>query len=181
MVALFVTIDILELKKHKININEYLILLKIQHEEKNESFPYDPDPRYLERLEKDDFITIKDGKYALSKRSLELFKDESLFEEFYSVFPHKVPNGTGGFRPVSTQDVNGISARNTRSIWNRLTKNKIELQRKIIDGLKKELEYRKNSNTLTFLQNIDTWLRQANWEKWEDISNEKRTNSYIKL
>ena len=191
MVALFITLDILEIRKYKLNLNEYLTLMKLQHTGEDKSFPYDPDPRYFPRLIADEFIEILSAEmvgqemvytYKLGPAGIKVFKGDDLFEEFYSTFPYKVPVGNTGFRPVSTQDVNGVSAKVTRGIWDRVTKNKPYLQRQIIDNLKKELEYRKNDGSLAYLQNIDTWLRQATWEKWDSIPDKKSSsNNYIKL
>jgi len=118
--------------------------------------------------------------WVLGPKGIELFHGkEDLFEEFYKTFPHKVPTGTG-FRPVSTLDASGTSAKATKAIWDRVTKNKPYLQRTIINNLIKELDSRKRDGSIGFLQGIDTWLRQATWEKWEDIPDTKRTSTNYK-
>jgi len=187
MVAIFITLNIIEIRKLKLNLNEYLTLMKFQHEAKGESFPYDPDPRFFERLLRDGFIGIEvdnvnhTEKYVLGPAGEKVFKGDDLFEEFYKTFPAKVPTEQG-FRPVSTGDINGVSAKVTRGIWDRVTKDKPYLQRKIIDNLKRELDHRKSDGSLAYLQGIDTWLRQATWEKWDDIPDKRSSgNNYIKL
>ena len=186
MVALFLTLDILEISKLGLNLNEYLTLMRFQHDMEHKSFPYIPDERFFPSLLKKGYITLKSGAgshsndYELSELGIRVFKgDEDLFEEFYSTFPNRVPVGTG-FRPVSAVNIEGVSAKNTRAIWDRVTKNKPYLQRKIIDNLKKELVHRRNTNTLSYLHNIDTWLRQATWEKWEDIPDERNNPNSVK-
>jgi hypothetical protein len=157
--------------------------MKFQHTAEGLSFPFVPDERFFPRLLEENFIIQKeDGSYTLGVLGEKVFKgDGDLFEEFYSTYPHKVDTGSG-FRPVSTASADTVSAKITRSIWDRITKNKPYLQRQIIDNLKKELAHKKAEGSLAYLQGIDTWLRQATWEKWEDIP-EKRTsgNNYIKL
>jgi len=188
MASLSYTLDILEISKFKLNINEYLTLLKFQHESEGRSFPFVPDERFIPRLVEDGYITtsagIVDGidtiHYSLGPKGIEVFQGtENLFEEFYKTFPHKVPTGTG-YRPVSTLDVESASARTTKAIWDRIIKNKPYLQRTIIDNLKRELDSRNRDGSIGFLQGIDTWLRQATWEKWEDIPDTKRTSSNYK-
>jgi len=184
MVAVFITLNIIEIRKLKLNLNEYLTLMKFQHEANGESFPFVPDDRYYERLLKDEFIVPKEDSplgYGLGPAGIKVFKGDDLFEEFYAAFPAKVPTEMG-FRPVSTGDPTGVSAAATRAIWDRVTKNKPYLQRLIIDNLKRELDHRKADGSLAYLQNIDTWLRQATWEKWNDIPDKKSAGSnYIKL
>ena len=177
MVALFVSIDILEVSKLGLNLNEYFTLMKFQHNSERKSFPFEPDPRFFENLLQKGYIN---EDYELSEKGLKIFNsEEDLFEEFYDAFPNKVPVGSG-FRPVSAVNVGGVSAKSTREIWNRVTKNKPYLQRKIIDNLKKELAHREKTNTLGYLHNIDTWLRQATWEKWEDIPEGKNSSNSVK-
>lgn len=184
MVALFITINILELTKHKLNLNEYLTLLKFQHDAENKSFPFIPDENSILKLLERQMIIwdINEKRYVLRPEGIKVFKsDDDLFDEFYRIFPHKVPTEFG-FRPVSTTDPEGVSAKVTRGIWERVIKNKPYLPEKIIANLKRELVHRQAENSLGYLQNIDTWLRQATWEKWEDIPNKKEANNnYTKL
>ena len=181
MVALFVTLDIIEISKFKLNLNEYLTLMKFQHDIDKKSFPFEPDERFFPRLLEEGFIIKEKIGYTLGPAGIRVFKGEDdLFEEFYTTFPHKVPTGMG-FRPVSTTDPTGMSAKITRSIWDRIVKNKPYLQRNIIDGLKRELANRRANNNLAYLHNIDTWLRKATWEQWEDIPDEKKSNNSTKL
>jgi hypothetical protein len=176
MANLFLTIDIAEISKMGLNLNGYLTLMKLHHNLEKRSFPYVVDERFFASLIEDEFIKEIEGSFILTDKGIKIFRGDDLFEEFYMTFPHKVPMGTG-FRPVSTQDPNGISAKATRSIWDRITKGKPHLQRHIIDNLKRELAHKTTNNSLAYLHNIDTWLRQATWEKWDDISFSNNKNS----
>ena len=189
MVALFITIDITEIKKYGLNINEYLTLLKLQHNAEGKTFPFDPDPRYFDRLRKDGFIigdslSTPDSDLSLGislgPEGLKIFGGEDLFEEFFALYPNSVDTGFGR-RAISAKDPNSISGKATHDIWKRVTKGKPYLQRKIIECLKRELEHKKNTNSMSYMQGIDTWLRQATWEKWEDIPEEKKKSNYTKL
>jgi hypothetical protein len=183
MVALFITLDIREIISYGLNLNEYLTLMKLQHDAERKTFPFEPDPRYFDRLIKDGFIEekiIKGTGYNLGPKAFEIFNGEDLFEEFFDLFPTSVDAGFGR-RAISAKDPNSISGKATHDIWRRITKGKVDLQKRIIAGLKRELENRRSNNTLAYLQGIDTWLRQATWEKWEDVSEEKKSSGYTKL
>lgn len=184
MVALFVTIDILEIGKLKLNINEYLNLLKLKHNEESKSFPYELDLRYIPKLIEEGYIIsddlVKDG-FSLGPTSKAIFDSDDLFEEFFALYPNSVETGLGR-RVISARDPNSVSGKATHELWKRVTKNKPGLQQKIIECLKRELNQRRLDNSLGFIQGIDTWLRQATWEKWEDIPDDKKSSSnYIKL
>jgi hypothetical protein len=34
---------------------------------------------------------------------------------------------------------------------------------------------------MSYIQGIDTWLRNATWEKWEDIPEQNNSKNYTKL
>lgn len=191
MVALFVTIDILEIGRLGLNINEYLTLVKIRHDDENKGFPFEIDNKYIQRLVEKGYIldyyyvdTTQDPlkqRWTFTDKGKAIFEGDDLFEEFFTLFPHYVETGLGR-RVISAKDPNSVSGKTTHSIWRRITKNKPQIQRKIIDALKRELEHRKSTNSMAYLQGIDTWLRQATWEKWENIPEEKSSNnSSIKL
>ena len=185
MAALFITLDMLAINKARLNLNEYLTLLKFKHTLDGKSLPFDPDPRTFERLQNElGYIqpNSDNSGFELSEKGIAYFKGDDLFEEFYKTFPHKVQSEFG-FRPVSTTDPNSTSAKVTKGIWDKVVFNKPGLQRRIIDNLKKELANRKANNTLGYLHNIDTWLRQATWEKWDDVPDEdkKSSSGYVKL
>ena len=157
---------------------------------KTRASPYEFDGRFAERLIKDGFVievgnpslssTFSSANYKLGPEGIRVFEGDDLFNEFYELFPNSVDSGFGR-RVISAKDPNSISGKTTHDIWRRVTKDKPFIQRKIIDCLKRELESRKANNSLGFIQGIDTWLRQATWEKWEDIPNEKKSTGYTKL
>ena len=183
MVALFVTLDMFEIGKHGLNINEYLTLMKLQHDEEGKTFPYIPDENSILKLLERRMIEwdVENKKYILDIEGKKVFDPgEDLFEEFFALFPNAVDTGFGK-RAISAKDPNSISGKNTHDIWRRITKNKPNLQGKIIDGLKRELEHKRANNSMAYLQGIDTWLRQATWEKWEDIPDKKGSTGYTKL
>lgn len=170
-----ILIDLKFLKKQNLTINEYLVLVKLYALTKNSDIPYTMSAISAQRL-KDRRLVIKndegrliptpEGEALMEGRDFNI-KPFDLFEKFYEIFPHKVPDGHGGYRPVSTLGINSNSAAKTRDIWRRYVRADQESQRHVIECLQAELEYRENNNSLQYLHNIDTWLRQSTWEKWE--------------
>lgn len=179
-----ITINLNHLKKLKLNINEYLILYTIylkyrQHIE----IPFCIDIRYNAELVERKLLIYDStkGNYKLSKLGLDIFEGNNLFEIFYKIFPRTVPSGNGQ-RVVSTNDVFGISAALTQKLWNKQTKGDEDLQKHIIKCLKVELSDRTNQGTIMYLHNINTWLRQGDWEKYVHLLNNKNNpNNVTKL
>lgn len=180
-----ILIDLNFLVKNSLSINEYLTLYKIYlFSTQQVVIPF-----------KSDFVTIeglvtrglldKDASemYGLSEIATSFFElKEDLFEEFYMTFPNRVPDGKGGWRPVSTNDIKSKAAQRTKLVWKKHVGNHPEKQRMVIDGLKAELSAREKSNNLMYLNNIDTWLRQTKWEQWiHNETNDSGNNNIIRL
>lgn len=174
-----IQIDLKWLKNQELNINEYLALLKLY---KNKDLPYNIGQEEITSLVDSGYIHEKDeGNYGFTMKVFVLFRDQpedDLFEEFYGLFPHKVPDGGSGYRPTSTTDPHGISGKRTKKIWDRVVGKNVERQLHVIRCLRVELKYRFMKNTLMYLNNIDTWLRQAKWEEWEYlVAQEKQSEN----
>jgi len=178
-----ITINLNLLKKLKLNINEYLALYTIYLKNKQHiNIPFELIRRDEIQLTVAGLLKVKENHmYKLSEKGLEIFEGGDFFNEFYKTFPRTVPTEGQGQRVVSTNDAFGISAAFTRKIWDRQTKGDRNMQQHIIKCLKLELSDRINHGTIKFLHNIDTWLRQGGWEKYEYLTNEKNPNNIIKL
>lgn len=131
--------------------------------------------KHLEELQQAGFID-ESGNIRIKEVNKFFYpKDEDnffLFEEFYNLFPHVVPNGVGGLRPVSTKNPRGIQGKKTYKLWKNYVRKDEQSQRLVINCLKKELEYRTKQGTLMYLSNIDTWLRNSKWEEWVPFLNQ---------
>ena len=184
MRGLRLIIDLTRVVANEITITEYLSLYYIRlvnagedHKLFFKSFlPSDKDYTYLGQKGFVVTSAFSKSQYELTDKGRKLFPDiDNSFEEFYNMFPHKVPDSTGHYRPVSTKDITSVSAQATRKLWNRIIGSNPSLQDNIIEGLKKELKYRERSGTMMYLNNIDTWLRNYTWEKWlTDINDEEK-------
>lgn len=170
-----VTLDLVELKRKGLTINEYLSLVKICKFQ-NEKFDFDVTERNLESLRGKGYLRKdhESGKLLVTDKTLDLFNESDLFEEFYGLFPHTVTDGRRK-RVLSSTNPNTNSASLTKKIWNKLTKKDKKMQEQIIRGLKIELEHRYKEGSLIYMKSIDSWLRGYTWEKWLDFENSSET------
>lgn len=184
-----ITIDLKLLKNLDLNVNEYLTLLKMHMigEEDPVAFPFASSDRVIQSLMDKHWITAFDSEDATGATELEftdkanrLFDQEDLFQEFLELFPTRVPNGVGGFRPVSPSGIQAKSAQIARSLWMKHVGKNLGRQREVIEALRKELAYRNKDGSIQYLNNMQTWLRQAKWEDWIDIPNPPANNSQMK-
>lgn len=185
MVTLQVYLDLGKISANKLTIEEYLTLvwLKFKEDKEEEQLFFNcfkPSTEYFIRLVHKGFILssiFHNTGYKFLPKAQTLFpSDESLFEQFYSLFPHKVPDDSGNYRPVSTISSNTASAAETKKLWKRIVRQNQSLKEDIIRGLKIELQHRQVSGTMKYLNNIDTWLRNNSWEKWLSLKSSDKTS-----
>lgn len=118
------------------------------------------------------YIEHKDNdEVTLTELGREIFElKEDLFIKFFETFPYRVPDGTGDYRILGTKSPDTILGNKIRKKWISITKADIELQKTIIKGLEHELEYRRRTSSLLYMQNMETWLNNGSWQKYTDES-----------
>lgn len=166
--AKIITLDITEIKRLKLNINEYLTLLNL-----NSLIEYNFTDHDIGSLQEKGYIKVlSNGLPILTERSVKYFESIELFEKFYNIFPHKVPGRFGEERPLRNESIDSNGASVTKSIFKSKTKGNQILQNRIIEVVEAEIQWRANNNSLQYMHNIDTWLRQHDWEKYEYLLEE---------
>lgn len=98
------------------------------------------------------------------KKCNELFglSEDQDFWEFFSTFPLKV-SSKGTTRPLRAQDPSSKNALEARSKYKARVKTKAA-HRHVMACLEAELDQKRRSNSLGFMQNILTWLNQSTWQ-----------------
>jgi len=114
------------------------------------------------------FLMMISNRYIIERKKCnELFgeSEDSDFWEFFSTFPLKVmSNGTS--RPLRAQDPNSKNALEARAKYKAKVKSKA-MHKHVMACLNAELDNRKRSNKLGYMQNIITWLHQQTWQMSE--------------
>jgi len=136
------------------------------------------------QLEADGWIKIQGPtiqEVELREKSIKLFADSRKLNwmEFCNSFPFKTPRG----RVLRTSDPLAKSNEKAQKLYLLATKNgRADLHHDVMKGLNAELEARKKNNGLEYINNIETWLRNRNWEKYtgidsSDLSAESRVKA----
>lgn len=158
-------IDFQFLKFNNLTVNEYIYLRNLY----NPIEGIDNIFEYITEINEDilqdkGFIKITESGVVLRSKGIELFENKKdLFYTFLSTFPIKTPKG----RYLSPKGTEGVAVDKLIAKWNRLFKNKEALQKKVIKVLEAEIAWRKKNGEFEYMNNIETWLNQANWEKYE--------------
>jgi hypothetical protein len=172
-----IQINLNYLSEKNMTINQYLSLLKLYiYETEKRLLPIEVREEDVEWLVEQEYLNIKDDDVSFTEKGKDFFEPkEDLFYKFFELFPHKVPDGTGGFRVLGTSSPDTIYGNKMKRKWNSFTKGNIPLQERIIKALEYELEYRKKNASMTFMQNMDTWFNQGTWEKYiEDAERQQK-------
>lgn len=114
-------------------------------------------------------------KLLLTKKGQDLFKTNlSGFEKLWGEYPHKVPNGRGGYRILKPLDIDCTLFRDLKPKYKAYVKGKPELEDKIYQALLSQLEAEKHS--LMYFQQLSVWWNQKSFEKYFDVGIEKKEN-----
>jgi hypothetical protein len=167
-------IDLTEIKRLKLTINEYLTLLHT-----NNIIEYNWLDKDIDSLVEKEFLKKLSKQVILSEKAINYFESSELFNKFYHIFPHKVPGRFGEERPLRTESSNTSSALVTKGLFKKKIRGNKNLQEHIINVLSAEIDWRQNNNSLQYMNNIDTWLRQHNWEKYEYLLESNTINTKL--
>ena len=122
-------------------------------------------------LEEKGYITIEPlGTHTIEAKFKELFSNnfDALFEELISTYPHKVDT-KGGVRILHAVDPKSKSNVKAKLKYRKIVGNNLHVHTKIISLLKVQLKIEEDN--LAYLQNLETWLNNHTWEKYENITN----------
>lgn len=118
----------------------------------------------LERL---GFVKITGEEGIMPReRAYELFeiKDEvKSWIEFFMEFPMKVQS-SGGTRPLRPSTLEAKANDATKKKYLSIIKGKPDLHNTIVKILKAEIDMRRRTNSLQFMNAIDAWINQRKWE-----------------
>jgi len=185
-----IVIDLKLLKNLDLNVNEYLTLLKMHGlgEGGPSPFPFSSSDRIIKRLVEKHWITSTSSEeytgtaleLEFTEKATRLFDQEDLFQEFLELFPTRVPNGLGGFRPTSPSSIQAKSAQIAKGLWMKHVGKGVGRQREVIEALRKEVAHRNKDGSLQYMNNMQAWLRQGKWEDWINIPDQPDNTSHIK-
>lgn len=144
----------------------------------------------MKELEDEGYIKITEEnnnpnffeKIGIRERTFGLFnkeKDRKYLEylEIWTMFPFKVPDGVGGYRPLRAKSYNSDDFKRGFKLWTEIIRK--ESPKDIKLGLEKQLVSQRNK--LQYTQNFLTWLRQKTWQQYISIDTDKTETETIKV
>lgn len=129
-----------------------------------------------------DYLSVVFQTVELTDKGRNLFETTSsfidtAFKELYELYPRHVPDGRGGYRVLRAKALDSEDAKVCKKKYESAIKNDKKLHDKVIKGLRIELYMRKNS--MTYMNNLQTWINQRAWEKYMDLDVESRDDERL--
>lgn len=170
-------------KSSEMSLLEFL-LLKLVYESAQKPLPFN----IAEEIELDLFIDLEKSGYVrtgfnkiyITAKGVDVFDTGNInFEQFFNMFPQKVPNGQGGHRILRAVDITARNAADAFRKWKMVTGSNSNKEEYIISCLKAELNSRQRNNDLQYMNNILAWLNGRKWEMYAHLVDEpkKENNS----
>lgn len=165
-----ITIHIPTLIGLGLNANQYMHLALLYHRLPANLAPLDDAD--IDSLIEKDYLRVVFTTVELTDKSRELFETsnsfiDTAFKELYELYPRQVPDGRGGYRVLRAKNFDSEDAKICKKKYESVVKNDKKIHEKVMKGLITELHMRKNS--MTYMQNLQTWLNQRAWEKYMDL------------
>ena len=133
----------------------------------------------LKYLQAKEFIKITvENEFSLRQKAINLFQIDSpttKWLEFLGEFPLKVPGRNGSARVLKV--ANPDSKGNVKIKKKYLALIKTVSHDRIIKALQAEIDMRKKSNELQYMHGMDTWLNQADYDKYDHLIKEGGINN----
>jgi len=175
-----ITVNIPKLVGLGLNANQYMRLALIYHNLPTDLAPLSTADMDI-LIEKEYLAVMMTTEYLLPKgkalfEASEKFIDTA-FNELYQLYPRQVPDSRGGYRVLRSKALDSEDAKICKRKYEIAIKNDKNLHAKVIKGLKTELVMRRNS--MTYMQNMQTWINQRGWEKYMDLEMESRDDDRI--
>lgn len=167
-----IQLNIEMLRDNNLTVSEFLYLrnLYVSKIEQVDNIFQILDIFSLNNLESKGFIKITPEGTILRSKANNLFKQEDLFDRFLVTFPIKTPIKK---RYLSPAKLEGVAYDTLKNKFNRIFKNNKAKAQRAIDVLEAEIRMRQQTpDGLEFMNAVDVWLNQANYEKYEYLLEE---------
>ena len=167
-----IEIDTNILIDHELSADDYLYLYIIQRNgyEYLQTLILKPN---LATMQTNGYLTLgEQGKFIVTKKFMDLtYSDyDQMFSELLDLYPMKVISPTRGIRILHAKDPNAKANAKAKKKYKSIVRSKKSKHDSILDSLKIQLNVEKDN--LAYLQNLETWLNNHTWEKYENIDYE---------
>tara|TARA_A100000172_G_scaffold21646_1_gene12296 strand:+ start:67 stop:627 length:561 start_codon:yes stop_codon:yes gene_type:complete len=167
-----IELDLKLLEEIKLDANEYVALYLIWRKGYGYFKPINLNPDW-EKLQQDGWVVIAPFGSIYTYNVTEKFTDlfdcnfDHMFAELVATYPMKVASPTRGVRILHAKDPGSKSNLKAKNKYRKIVNNKKHKHKEIMLLLQKQLLV--DQENLGYLQNLETWINNHTWEKYEEI------------
>ena len=125
----------------------------------------------LEDLQEKGYIKLGEtpDHHVIRQEFIDLFSSnfDQMFAELIGTYPIKVTTINRGIRVLHAKDPDAKANLKSKLRYKKVVGDKVYKHRHIMNCLDKQLTIERN--TLSFLQNLETWINNHTWEKYENL------------
>ena len=166
-----VDIDFEILKETKMSADDFLYLYLLYKKE----YKYIPNLNLkpnLDKLQKDGYIKLGEtsDQHTVRQEFIDLFSSnfDQMFAELIGTYPMKVMTSNRGIRVLHAKDPDAKANLKCKLRYKKIVKDKIYKHKHIMKCLNNQLKLERDN--LGYLQNLETWINNHTWEKYEDVN-----------
>jgi len=111
--------------------------------------------------------------HVIRKKFLDMFQSsfDQMWSELLSHFPLKV-YANGSIRVLRAKDANAKANLKAKTKYERVVGRNKATHDRIVRLLKVEMDLRRKSDSLAYMQQLTTWVNGYTWEKYEDLADD---------
>ena len=138
----------------------------------------------IDKLQEDGYIKLGESpeNHTIRQEFLDLFLSnfDQMFAELMSTYPFKVNSPGRGVRILHAKDPDAKANEKNKTRYQKIVDNKPYKHRHIMNCLDKQLTIERDN--LGFLQNLETWINNHTWEKYENLDeNDTKDNTKARI
>ena len=165
-----VEIDFDILKETKMSPDDFIYLYIIYRKGFNYLKQLNLKPN-VEQLQTDGYIKLSETPetHTIRQNFIDLFVSDfdQMFAELVGTYPMKVNSPGRGVRILHAKDPDAKANEKSRNRYKKIINNKPYKHKHIIRCLNVQLKVERDN--LGFLQNLETWINNHTWEKYENL------------
>tara|TARA_R110000765_G_scaffold102225_1_gene190963 strand:- start:35 stop:586 length:552 start_codon:yes stop_codon:yes gene_type:complete len=127
----------------------------------------------LDELEKKEYLKLGEtpDQHVIKQNFIDLFSSsfDQMFAELVTAYPMKVDSPGRGIRILHAKDPNAKANEKAKNRYKRIVGTKVYKHKHILNCLGKQLTV--DQDSLAYLQNLETWINNHTWEKYENLEN----------
>jgi hypothetical protein len=175
---MIIEIDLVQLIKWGLNINEYLTLLKISGTCEFD-VPFESSESVINSLVEKGYLILIEDRIIFTEKANKIFSKNAInFDELFELYPHKTPSGRV-LRAKNkeqlgkiTRDYKLLSEKYLRKVT------KKEVHDLVIQATKIMLASYKKRGALDYLKKLETYINQSGWEPYIDAILERKEGTH---